>query len=152
MTVAAIPLFGTTWHTDRARYWQLRVGLALILLLTSAGYLFLYALILWDDHMRNGYSPAFWITGGVITLITVASVIDAVVARRRALTRIHRIGNPFLRNADGILRMLMVLVLRFLTPGLYLAVLVETLRPQPGNEQVAQADLTAQLAARSHRE
>lgn len=150
VTIVSIPLFGTTWYADKGRYWQLRIGLALMLLFISATYLFLYALILWDDHMRNGYSPAFWITACVITLITVASVIDSVAARHKPLTRIRRYGNPILRNTAGILRVLMVLVLRFLTPGLYLAVLFETLRPQPRNERAAKADLTAQLAAHEH--
>jgi len=148
VTIVAIPLIGTAWYSRGARYWRLRIGLAVLLLAVSACYLALDALILWDDHSRNGYSAAFWITGGIIAVITVASVIDSLLSGRKPLTRVRRVGNPILRGASGILRVLMILVLRFLTPGLYLAVLFETVRAHPANERAAKADLTAQLAAR----
>ena len=148
VTILAIPLIGTTWYSRGTRYWQLRIGLAVLLLAVSACYLALYALILWDDHKRNGYSPAFWITAGIIAAITIASVLDSAASQRKPLTRIRRIRNPILRTTAGILRVLTVLILRFLTPGLYLAVLFETVRTHPTNEHAAKADLTAQLAAR----
>ena len=150
VTIVAIPLIGTTWYSRGARYWQLRIGLAILLLAVSAGYLALYALVLWDDHKRNGYSPAFWITAGIITAITVAGVIDSVLSQRKPLTRVRRIGNPILRSTAGIVRVLTILVLRFLTPGLYLAVLFGVVRAHPGNEQAARADLMAQLGGREH--
>jgi hypothetical protein len=148
MTIVAIPLIGTAWYSRGARYWQLRIGLAALLLAVSAGYLALYALILWDGHRRNGYSAAFWITGGIIAAITVASVIDSLLSGSKPLARVRRVGNPILRSAFGTLRVLMILVLRFLAPGLYLAVLFETARAQPADERAARADLTAQTAAR----
>ena len=150
VTIVAIPLIGTMWYFRGARYWQARILLGLLLLFVSACYLALYALILWDDHRRNGYSPAFWITASVIAVLTVLGVLDPMMSRNKPLTRIRRIGNPLLRGTAGILRVLTVLVLRFLTPGLYLAALFETARPRPANEQAARADLAAQLAALKH--
>jgi hypothetical protein len=55
-----------------------------------------------------------------------------------------------LRGTAGILRVLTVLVLRFLTPGIYLSALFETARPRPANEQAAKADFAAQVAALKH--
>jgi hypothetical protein len=75
-------------------------------------------------------------------------VIDSLLSTRKPLTRVRHVGNPVLRIASEVLRVLMILVLRFLTPGLYLAVLFETVRAQPANERAAKADLTAQSAAR----
>ena len=121
----AIPLIGTTWYSRGARCWQLRIALVILLLAVSAGYLALYALILWDDHKGNGYSPAFWITAGIITATTIAGVIDSSLSQRKELTQVRRIGNPILRSTAAIVRVLTVLILRFLTPGLYLAVLFE---------------------------
>jgi hypothetical protein len=79
-----------------------------------------YALIPWDEHKRNGYCPAFWITAGILAAVTILSVLESAFSRGRPLTRISRIRNPFLRNTLGLLRALEVLALRFLTPGLSL--------------------------------
>lgn len=147
VTIVAIPLLGTMWYFRGIRYWQLRIRLALLLLFVSACYLALYALILWDDHKRNGYSLAFWITASIIAVLTVASVLNALLSRREPLSRIRQIGNPILRTTAGIVRVLTVLVMWFLTPGLYLTALFETVRAHPKNERAAQADLAAQLAA-----
>lgn len=102
--------------------------------------------------MRNGYSPAFWITAGIITALTIVGLLDTALSRRKPLTRTKQIRNPFLRGTAGILRTLTVLVLRFLTPALYLAALFETAHTRPANEQAAKADLAARSTAlgRSH--
>ncbi len=153
MTIVAIPLFGTTWYAARGPILAVagRASFFMLLPVVSACYLTLYALILWDDHKRNGYSPAFWITAGVLAVITVTSVLNALLSKREPLTRIHRIGNPILRNTAGILRLLTVIVMWLLTPGLYLVALFETVRAYPSNERAARADLAAQLAAHEHR-
>lgn len=150
VTVVAIPLIGTTWYSRGARYWRLRVGLAVLLLAVCACYLALYALILWDDHKRNGYSPAFWITAGILMALTGVSVLNYALTRRKPLTRVNKIRNPFLRDVAGFLRVLIVLGLMLLTPGLYLVALFESVRPRPANEHAAKADLAAQLAALGH--
>jgi hypothetical protein len=146
VTLVSVPVIGTSWHERGAAYWQKRVWYALLLAATAAAYVALYALILWDDHHRNGYSTAFWVTGAVMLVLTAAAAAIALRGRGMPFRRAVRSTSGLARAAGSTAQAVFFLVLYLLTPGLYLAGLTEALRREPSSEWAARADLEKQLA------
>jgi hypothetical protein len=146
VTIAATPVFGHTWYTHDARYWAKRVGFVLILALPIVGYLLIYAVILLSDHSRNGYSVAFWVTGAILLALTTAAAVAVItVGDRLPGTRLSTSDSALARTAGQLSRLICLVVLYLMTPGAYMAALVDGLRPLPETEKAARADLELQL-------
>jgi hypothetical protein len=147
VTIAATPIFGLMWYSRGPRYWVKRVGWVLLIGCAAACYLALYSLILWDDHRRNGYSTAFWVTGAILLALTTAAAVSAIaVGDRLPGSRLAKSTSAVARVAGGLTRLVCFVVLYLLTPGLYLVSLADGLRPAPRAERAARADLELQLA------
>ncbi|MFE9422844.1 hypothetical protein ACFYNO_07775 [Kitasatospora sp. NPDC006697] len=146
VTVAQVPFLGTSWLRRGPAYWLRRLGC----LLLSAG-MVAVQLVWWlgalaDDAKGGGLDAAGWAT-------LAAGVLATAEGLRMVL---FRQGIPFFRLwSDPVVRYLYLLPLLayllfvvVLLPGLFLSLLIEGLRPRLGYEEIARADLEAQLRAR----
>jgi hypothetical protein len=147
VTIAATPIFGLMWYFRGPSYWAKRVGWALLMALPASGYLLIYTVILLSDHARNGYSTAFWVTGAILLALTTAAAVAVItVGDRLPGTRLSTSDSALARTAGQLSRLICFVVLYLMTPGSYLVVLVDGLRPLPERERAARADLELQLA------
>ncbi|MGF1427218.1 hypothetical protein [Kitasatospora sp. LaBMicrA B282] len=145
VTVLSLPFLGTGWVRRGVRYWWGRV-LALALF---SGMVALQVASWWGalgDHSTGGrLGGAGWAIVVVGVLGTLEGLRMVLFRRGIPLFRLWSHPRPYVRGLYALPLVVYLLFVVVLTPGLFLSLLVEWLRPTLTYERTARADLDAQL-------